>query len=332
MRLSSRFLSFTLLVVMLSGCTQTQFAAHMFKKISPPDTKSIGHYKVGNPYKIKGRWYHPKEEFRKTETGIASWYGPNFHGKPTANGEVFDQEQLTAAHRTLQMPSIARVTNLENGRSLILRINDRGPFARNRVLDVSKRGAELLGFKRAGTARVKIEVLENESLYAANEAKQGRSTAGLEIALNKGQSLPSRPSGRDAPVILASAQKKAPAKLPVNLKTSGAVSTSSVEREVLQTAKTSADSLTESEKLVKRGAAVATELYVQAGAFSNYGNAARMRTSLSRLGNAVIEEAVVNDQKFFRVRIGPIDNVVRADTVLEALANQGNDQAMIIVQ
>ena len=122
-----------------------------------------GSYKVGKPYKIAGQWYYPAEDYDYEEIGTASWYGEDFHAKYTANGEIYDMNTLTAAHRTLPLPSIVRVTNLENGRSLVLRVNDRGPFAKNRIIDVSKRGAQLLGFQAQGTAKVKVEILEKES-------------------------------------------------------------------------------------------------------------------------------------------------------------------------
>lgn len=121
-------------------------------------------YKVGKPYKVMGQWYTPKEDFDYNEVGIASWYGKDFHAKYTANGEVYDMNSLTAAHKTLPLPSIVRVTNLENGRSLVLRINDRGPFVNGRIIDVSKRGAQLLGFQNQGTAKVRVEVLKEESM------------------------------------------------------------------------------------------------------------------------------------------------------------------------
>ncbi len=122
-----------------------------------------GTYKVGNPYKIAGKTYYPEEDYGYSETGVASWYGKDFHAKYTANGEIYDMNTLTAAHRTLPLPSIVRVTNLENGRSLILRVNDRGPFAKDRILDISKRGAQLLGFLNQGTAKVRVEIMEEES-------------------------------------------------------------------------------------------------------------------------------------------------------------------------
>lgn len=122
-----------------------------------------GMYKVGNPYKIMGTWYYPKEDYSYSETGMASWYGEDFHALKTANGENYDMNTLTAAHRTLPLPSIVKVTNLENGRSLVLRINDRGPYAKNRIIDISKRGAQLLGYQAQGTAKVRVELLEKES-------------------------------------------------------------------------------------------------------------------------------------------------------------------------
>ena len=122
-----------------------------------------GVYKVGNPYKIMGKWYYPKEDYSYSEVGTASWYGKDFHAKRTANGEKYDMNALTAAHRTLPLPSIVKVTNLENGRSLVLRVNDRGPYAKNRIIDVSKRASQLLGFFTQGTTKVRVEVMEKES-------------------------------------------------------------------------------------------------------------------------------------------------------------------------
>lgn len=176
-RLHSIFVPFALCLALLwlSGC-----AGGLSQRSTP---KTVGYYKVGTSYKIKGKRYHPKETFRHTETGTASWYGPNFHGKLTANGETYDQYAMTAAHRTLQMPSIIKVTNLENNRSAIMRVNDRGPFAKGRVLDVSKKGAEVLGFKNQGLAKVRIELLETESRQVAAMAKQGKDTDGFEIAV-----------------------------------------------------------------------------------------------------------------------------------------------------
>ena len=132
-----------------------------------------GGYKIGAPYKIDGTTYTPQEEFNHVETGVASWYGPGFHGKSTANGERYDQSERTGAHRTLQMPAIVRVTNLDNGRSTVVRINDRGPFARSRVIDLSRTAAEELDVVRNGTARVRIDQLSAESMAVKDVAING---------------------------------------------------------------------------------------------------------------------------------------------------------------
>src|SRR5215213_78711 len=119
-----------------------------------PVPKGGGTYRVGKPYTVAGRVYVPEEDIHYREEGLASWYGNDFHGRLTANGEVFDMASLTAAHPTLPMPSYARVTNVSNGKSLIVRVNDRGPYHGNRLIDVSNRASELLEFKSNGVARV----------------------------------------------------------------------------------------------------------------------------------------------------------------------------------
>lgn len=151
--------------LVLADCAETTLVAHLAKELAGTTTPATprGVYKVGEPYQIDGVWYRPREDFAYDQTGIASWYGPDFHGQLTANGEVFDQEALTAAHPTLAMPSLARVINLENGRSVVVRINDRGPFVRGRVIDVSRQTARLLGFEAKGTAKVRVAVLGAES-------------------------------------------------------------------------------------------------------------------------------------------------------------------------
>ena len=158
-------------VLTLSSCAEVNLASHVVKSALP--AKQEGMYKVGNPYKIGNKTYYPKVDYKYKETGIASWYGPGFHKKQTANGEIYNQYDITAAHRTLPLPSIVKVTNLENGRSLKIRVNDRGPYAHNRIIDLSKRSAELLGVIGKGTAKVRVEVVEKESRQIANAARKG---------------------------------------------------------------------------------------------------------------------------------------------------------------
>ena len=124
---------------------------------------------TGRPYQIRGQWYHPKEEPNYRKVGQASWYGSAFHGRLTANGEVYDMHHLTAAHPTMPLPSYARVTNLENGTSLVVRVNDRGPFVSGRIIDLSRRSAEMLGTKGGGVARVEVEYLGRAPLHGQDE-------------------------------------------------------------------------------------------------------------------------------------------------------------------
>lgn len=119
--------------------------------------KGGGRFLVGNAYTVKGRRYFPKEEQNYDKAGLASWYGSAFHGRLTANGEAYDKEHLSAAHPTFPLPSYARVTNLENGSSVIVRVNDRGPFHEGRLIDVSSKTADLLDMKGTGTANVRVQ-------------------------------------------------------------------------------------------------------------------------------------------------------------------------------
>ena len=134
-----------------------------------PVPKGGGTYRVGKPYTVAGRVYVPEEDVNYREEGLASWYGDDFHGRLTANGEVFDMASLSAAHPTLPMPCYARVTNLSNGKSLIVRVNDRGPYHGNRLMDVSSRAAELLEFKGNGVARVRVEYVGRAPLEGSDD-------------------------------------------------------------------------------------------------------------------------------------------------------------------
>ena len=138
-----------------------------------------GPKKIGKPYYVGGIKYYPLETADGySEVGVASWYGPGFHGKLTANGERYDQKAMTAAHKTLPLPTLVRVQNLENGKEIIVRVNDRGPFSKGRIIDLTEEGARRLGMIEKGTAKVKVSVLsENEDCYVS---------AGKAVDLNKG--------------------------------------------------------------------------------------------------------------------------------------------------
>ncbi len=153
--------------------------------------KGGGVFRVGKPYVVAGRTYVPEENTSYRSEGLASWYGRDFHGRLTANGEVFDMESITAAHPTLPMPSYVRVTNLANRRSLIVRVNDRGPFHGNRVIDLSYKTAQLLGFRDNGVARVRVEYIGRASLEGSDDRR-------LAATLRHGEPAP-------APILVASA-------------------------------------------------------------------------------------------------------------------------------
>ncbi len=129
-----------------------------------------GRDQTGKPYQVRGQWYHPRKDENYRSTGLASWYGDAFHGRLTANGEVYDKTHLTAAHPTMPLPSYARVTNKKNGSSVIVRVNDRGPFAKGRVIDLSQRAAELLDYKNSGVAQVAVEYVGRAPLHGLDDA------------------------------------------------------------------------------------------------------------------------------------------------------------------
>ncbi|MCK5934298.1 MAG: septal ring lytic transglycosylase RlpA family protein [Fulvimarina manganoxydans] len=160
--------------------------------------KGGGRAQIGKPYKVKGEWYYPKDEPGYVATGMASWYGPNFHGRLTANGEIYDMHGLSAAHKTFPLPSYALVTNLETGAQIQVRVNDRGPFAHGREIDLSSEAAHLLGFRHSGVANVKVE-------YVGRAPLEGDDTQMLMASYRPGDGTPGLPEGS----MLASAEPTA---------------------------------------------------------------------------------------------------------------------------
>jgi rare lipoprotein A len=172
----ARFGACAVMCLALANCTAaTQFSGKN-SKYSPrvvadgePVPKGGGSYKVGQPYALNGKVYYPTENPSYRGEGIASWYGPDFHGRLTANGEVYDMHSLSAAHPTMPLPSYARVTNLENGRSIVVRVNDRGPYARNRIIDLSIGTAKALEFYGRGLARVRVEYVGRAPIEGSDD-------------------------------------------------------------------------------------------------------------------------------------------------------------------
>lgn len=278
---------------------------------------AAGVYKVGTPYQIAGVWYYPKEDPFYDETGIASWYGSDFHGKSTANGENYDMDALTAAHRTLPMPTVVRVTNLENGRSLRLRVNDRGPYARGRILDVSRRAATLLGFNQKGTARVRVQY-------------EGRAEVGASPPQSDGEIVASRPSDlKAAPLSTVSSTELAPVP---GASVAPPRETAPPVRVAQAASVTQADSSIEPDGVVTTvPIPSSTRLWIQVGAFLSRANADRLAQRLLYTGPAQVSQTVINGKPLYRVRFGPYATVDEADSMLDKVINKGQNGAQIVV-
>jgi len=274
--------------------------------------KGGGVYRVGNPYVVAGRTYVPKEDVNYSATGLASWYGDDFHGRYTANGEIFDMNSISAAHPTLPLPSYVRVTNLRNHKSIVVRVNDRGPYARGRIIDLSHRAAELLDVIRTGTARVRVTYLGRADLQGGAppppetppeiaSALPAAPTAKVETSpLNALAGSKVAPSGRQ--YAMPKPAPSAPVQMAANEPT-GQVSQVAVPAE--------------------------THLYIQVGAFSKIENA---RTLLSRLGGGLRISALQrNGQTLYRVRTGPLNSVEDADAALSRITGAGSNDAHIVV-
>jgi len=314
-----------------------------------------GYYKVGSPYQIDGVTYTPAVDYDYDETGIASWYGPNFTGKITANGELYDMNEVTAAHRTLPMPSLVKVTNLDNGRTIVVRVNDRGPYARGRILDMSRRGAQLLGYEKTGTAKVRVQIMARESQILAAAAKQGQLTIDVAGIDNENPALPpgtptyTRPGAATATplpppqryqpppqqVAEAEAQTEAQTGAPLPI----AVPTVD-EKKLIQQDETPQQQTVKGSDVDGRflPAPVATyqkvkpsSIYVQAGAFGVQENAERLRAKLAAVGRTDIFVANVDGKTFYRVRVGPVATVDQADELLNRVVGAGANGAKIVV-
>lgn len=271
-----------------------------------------GVYKIGEPYQIDNVWYYPQEQPTYDETGVASWYGPSFYGRPTANGEIYDGDKLTAAHKTLPMPVNVRVTNLENGRSIIVRVNDRGPFARGRIIDLSRRAAELLDMTRTGTAKVRVQYLSRADL--------GGGVPIEDTPPAIANALPAAPAGQVASAALDA--------LP-GVAVAPPVQTAPLPAPVI-TAPLTSVSTEPSDRVDQVAVPSSNRLYVQVGAFSNAENARRLVANLG--GGLQISTVQRNGQTLYRVRTGPLASVQDADAALTRFNVQaGGGDARIVV-
>lgn len=275
-----------------------------------------GGYKVGQPYQISGTWYYPREDYSYDETGVASWYGSDFHGQTTANGEVFNKDELTAAHRTLPLPTLARVTNLDNGKSIVVRINDRGPFSSGRIIDMSQRAARLLGFEQQGTAKVRVQVLADESKAIADAMRHYGSTAPVAVAS-------AEPTASAAPLTAVTSQTLTPPPGTQVKNLEPVETTPAIHQQLLETKPVAT--------VVQLPVTGATHLYVQAGSFTVLENATKLQQNLSAFGHASISNVMVNGKQFYRVRIGPVADVSHADSLLTQVKHAGISNARTIV-
>lgn len=329
---------------------------------SSPD----GEYKVGRPYTVAGHRFVPREDWNYNEVGIASWYGPNFHGRPTANGERFDQNLFTAAHTTLQLPVHARVTNLENGRSVIVRINDRGPFVDDRIIDLSRAAAEELDMIRNGTARVRVEVLDRAPLnvqsadarrvmegdvnprrYASNNNNDRRRNRNRDRD-DRGEDRPQNggtvtvPPGPVVTASVAAATEIIP-ETPVAIEgpLPQPATRPAPERSVASYEPYEPDPaqpyVSEPQVLGQPAAttvAATPHMYVQTGAYLLEANAYDVADALDAdLGQQVasVDPAWIDGRLFYRVRVGPFLDAREAGEVLRQVTGRGHQGARIVV-
>jgi rare lipoprotein A len=283
------------LLLLLAACGTTREATQR------PSPGEVGHYKVGRPYQINGRWYYPEYDPSYDRVGVASWYGQDFHGLPTANGEVFDKEQITAAHPTLPLPSIVRVTNLENGRSVDLRVNDRGPFVGDRLIDLSQAAARELGYEGRGLARVRVKFL---ALADANGTPPKpvpvkvvaapappRPMAAVPLAPKLPDPPPlTVPAGR--PVQVAALAPPVPAPGPVSSCFGG-------------------------------------DQYVQVGAFADTARVRAVTEAVGALEKVRVEPTFVAGKAMARVRLGPVAGAAEASRLLEQVRALGYTSAFL---
>ena len=268
-----------------------------------PDAVPMPHYGrfKANPYTVMGKTYYPIQDSRRyVAVGTASWYGTKFHGQATANGEAYDLYGMTAAHKTLPLPSYVRVTNLDNGKSVILRVNDRGPFYSDRIIDLSFAAAKKLGYAESGTARVKVEGIDPHEWWAAQ--------------------------GRPVPMVLAQPKMASPA-VAEPVAAPVVAQAQPVEQYNPPPAQHAAAVLPVQVDVKKNALPAASGLYLQVGAFANPDAAELLKDKLSQTvpAKVFISSVVRNQQILHRVRLGPVETQAEAQQLQNSvrLANLG---------
>lgn len=291
-----------------------------------PPSASGGRYKIGSPYQVSGVWYVPREQPDYDQTGIASWYGDAFHMQPTANGETFDMTAISAAHTTLPLPSIVEVTNLDNGRKLKVRVNDRGPFVGGRIIDLSRAAAQELGFDRKGLARVRVRYIGPASLeqpdtglrYARNQASPPRaySTPRAPTAAYARAEPPRTRSTYSAPKSQATAVFTSGPLPPV---TGFAILPNGLKDPAAMRPK------------ARSASSDAAPVYrVQAGAFSDRDNARRVVARLRASGPATIEPIEHDGAMLYRVILASGPDEDQAFVLRDRVASMGYADARVL--
>lgn len=266
------------------------------------------------PYQVKGTWYYPAEQPNYDETGIGSWYGEQFHNRYTANGEVFDMDLPSAAHKTLPLPSIVEVKNLDNGRTMRVRVNDRGPFVSGRIIDLSKAAADQLGFKGAGVARVRVRYL---------------GPAGKPTPFDQPKRYAKKVEPR--PVMVAAAPPPPAYEPPPYVSSARAPVQSSELSPIGANLGYPAQTYSPPSYSPPAVTAQASNAYrVQAGAFSSRANAERAVERLSEAGLAVIEPTDRGGITLYRVVMGPAPDESAALELREAAAAFGFPDATVL--
>lgn len=285
----------------------------------PPDVSNYPKVpykaKVGNAYQVSGKWYAPHYNPEYDQEGVASWYGPGFHGKKTANGESYNQYAFTAAHTTLPMPSIVRVTNLENGRALNVRINDRGPFHSNRIIDLSKAAAEKLDVVKNGVARVRVQYLPEETqAYVSSHGKRGDE---LQFASNSGGYNGAVPKPQPRPVEVAIVQDIDT--LPLE---------SAGQQEAAPTTEIAIKDLPD--VTVQQLDEQRVDWLIQVASYADNINAEKMIGKLKAVGNPFMQVVSIKGQPFYRVLLKPLSNASDHFEALAQLKNFGIYDAKVI--
>ena len=310
----------------LVGCGSGGNGEKLGERVIPlgqPVPKGGGRYATGVAYKVDGVWYQPREDAAYDRVGTASWYGELFHGRRTANGEIYDMERLSAASTTLPMPVYARVTNLENRRSIIVRVNDRGPYRSNRIMDVSRRSAEVLGFRHKGTARVRVQYLARAPLNGDDSYER------RYLASQSWAQVASRGGARDhAAVGSIAAGVKRPAKRTYQADTVAAQSPE--PNPAPRRAGKSAGRRAPAPSGVPLEGAGAGGYLIQAGSFRSEDNAERARSLLGGIAPVEVAPTQAGGETLFRVRVGPFADQETAASALARVTEAGYRGAKIV--